>query len=269
MTYPKLLTFVHISDTHLHVDPEYRDDFTPVASRVQVNRLIDAINALPYAVDFVMHTGDIVHNPDSGEHYRVANQVLSRLNYPIYYVPGNHDDVPMMQRDFLNLADEHISAYFDYQFAVNGVQVVMLDSHAPAGEDRHDGYLAPEQLERLEAICAAPDTRPMVVGLHHHALPLEAPWLDTLVLENGLALHEVLLKAKHRLRGVFYGHIHESVVTVRDGISYYSVQSGWFQTSTWYGATEPASDPLTNPGFNVVTLTERDTFVRFVRLPGV
>jgi 3',5'-cyclic-AMP phosphodiesterase len=104
------------------------------------------------------------------------------------------------------------------------------------------------------------------VAVHHHPLPLYAPWLDGIVMTNGEDLHRVLLKARHRLRGVFYGHIHESVVTVRDGISYYSVLSGWFQTRTWHNQVIPQNEPLHFPGFNVVTLTEQDTFVRYYRV---
>ena len=90
------------------------------------------------------------------------------------------------------------------------------------------------------------------------------------MLENGIELHQRLLDVRHRLRGVFYGHIHESMVTVRDGISYYSVPSGWFQTQTWPDQEEPTGDPNSQPGFNLVTLTETDTFIRQYRLliPG-
>ena len=56
------------------------------------------------------------------------------------------------------------------------------------------------------------------------------------------------------------------MVTVRDGISYYSVLSGWFQTRTWHNQQDAMNAPLYNPGFNVVTLTARDTFVRYYRV---
>ena len=102
--------------------------------------------------------------------------------------------------------------------------------------------------------------------MHHHVLPMGAPWSDTIVLTNGPELHSTLLSARHRLRGVFYGHIHENMVTVRDGISYYSVRSGWFQSRTWYGQSKPLLEPLYFPGFNLVTLTEQDTFVRQYRV---
>jgi 3',5'-cyclic AMP phosphodiesterase CpdA len=175
--------------------------------------------------------------------------------------------VPDFQRHFLQLSDTEIKPHYDYEFECNGVQIVMLDSHIPPEIIGHAGYLAPEQLLWLDMICRKPDDRPLVVGIHHHALPLEAPWLDRINLKNGIALHNTLLKVRDRLRGVFYGHIHEDVVTVREGISYYSTLSGWFQTQTWYGSEEPTRGLMREPGFNLVTLTETDTFVRFVRVP--
>lgn len=263
----RLLTFVHISDTHIHADPTYTGKHVDFSSRQTVQSLIDTINNLEMDIDFVMHTGDMTHHPETPEHYHIARDILSQIKYPVHYIPGNHDNVAMFQKDFLGLAEADIKPHIDYQFDCNGVQVVMLDSHAPADKpDNHDGFLAEEQLANLEQICSANDERPLIVGIHHHALPVEAPWLDAIVLENGLDFHRILLKAKSRLRGIFYGHIHESVVTIRDGISYYSVHSGWFQTRTWFEANEPARGHSHNPGFNLVTLTDTDTFVRSRRI---
>jgi len=266
-----LVTFVHLSDTHIHADPTYTGELVDFSSRGPVQRLIDAVNALPMPINFILHTGDIAHNPETPEHYKAAVDMLKQLRYPVHYIPGNHDDVETMQSAFLGCPDYAISRHCDYQFTVNGVQFVMLDSHAPAPTEQDpyaaSGHLAPEQLAWLAQICSADDARPLVVAMHHHAIPLEAPWLDRIVLKNGLQLHEILLSARHRLRGVFYGHIHESVVTVRDGISYYAALSGWFQTRTWYAQEMPARDLMREPGFNLVTLTKEDTFVRHYRVP--
>jgi len=267
LTTQPLLTFVHISDTHFHPDPGYIEPVAPHSARASTVALIEAVNTLPMSIDFVLHTGDVVHHPQSGSDYTGALALLSQIRHPVHYLPGNHDNLALFQSHFLGEPDYRISAHYDTQFAVNGVQVVLLDSHAPADESGAFGYLADEQLAWIDAICAASDARPLVVGVHHHPIPLGAPWIDTMVLTNGMRLHESLLKARQRLRGVFYGHIHESVVTMRDGIAYFSAQSAWFQTRTWVGAEAPVRDTLQNPGFNLVTLTENDTFVRFVRVP--
>ncbi|MDQ7027148.1 MAG: metallophosphoesterase [Anaerolineae bacterium] len=264
----RLLTFVHISDTHIHLDPDYVSEHINFSSRIPVQKLIEAVNALPMAIDFVMHTGDVAHYPETAEHYHVAREILQQIRYPVYYCPGNHDFVPQFQEHFLGKSSDEIRIRYDTEFECNGVQIVMMDSHIPPDIEGHSGYLMAQQLDWLDEICRADDNRPLVVGIHHHPLLLEAPWLDRISLKNGIALHNTLLKAKHRLRGVFYGHIHENVITVREGISYYSAVSGWFQTQTWYAAEEPAAGVMQGPGFNLVTLTETDTFVRPVRIPS-
>lgn len=257
-----MLTFVQISDTHIHADPAYTGNFVPFTSRESVAEMVNQLNTLPFQVDFVLHTGDVMTDPAQPEDYLIARSLLSLIRYPVYYLPGNHDRPEAMQRFLLQTDPLAVTRKMDYQFVVNGVQVVCLDSHMP---DTAAGHLDDTQLEWLDSICAAVDDRPLVVALHHHALPLLSPWLDSIALDNGEALHRVLLQARTRLRGVFYGHIHENTATTRDGITYYSALSGWFQTRTWPGQSEPFHDPMVEPGFNVVTLTASDTFVRFYR----
>ncbi|GAB4524680.1 MAG: 3',5'-cyclic-AMP phosphodiesterase [Anaerolineae bacterium] len=262
----KLITFVHLSDTHIHADPTFTGEFIDFSSRPTVAALIDHINALPIDIDFVLHTGDIMTDPEKGEDYRIARDILRGIKYPVHFVPGNHDNPEWVQRYLLNLPEQDIRPELDYTFEVNGVQIICLDSHN-AMPDAHSGKLEDNQIAWLDELVSAKDDRPLVVGIHHHPVALQAPWLDNIVLTNGAALHNTLLKARHRLRGVFYGHIHENIATTRDGITYYSALSGWFQTRTWHAQAEPTNDPIHNPGFNLVTLTERDTFVRFYRLP--
>lgn len=258
----KLLTFVHISDTHIHPARDYTGSLVDFSSRLPTAALINAINILPAEVDFVLHTGDVVEDRHYAQTYEMAARVLSKLNYPYYTIPGNHDDAKKLQHDLLKR--ETIKPTLDETFEVNGVQIMLLDSSSPGDAS---GYLMQEQLVWIEAELSKPDERPLVVALHHHPLPTDAPWMDNIKLINGDKLHALLLKVKDRLRGVFYGHIHLQSVTMRDGIPYYSVSSGWFQTQLWHGQTTPRHDRLHNPGFNLVTLTETDTFVRFVRVP--
>lgn len=261
----RLLTFVQISDTHLHTDPAYTGEFTTVLPRPGVEAMIQQINKLPFEVDFVLHTGDIMTDPLEPCEYELAREVFSSLRFPIRYLAGNHDRAEAIQQVLMKRAPAEITPHLDYEFAMNGVQFICLDSSI-SDPDIHHGHLETEQLDWLNSRLSKSDTRPLVVAVHHHPIPLHAPWLDPIILDNGLALHEILLSARHRLRGVFYGHIHENTVIVRDGISYYSVLSGWFQTRTWYGQDTPHNDPMYFPGFNVVTLTTSDTFIRQYRV---
>lgn len=263
----KLVTFAHISDTHLHIDPNYTGDLVDFPAIKLVQKLINFINDFGAEIDFVLHTGDVMHIPKAAEEYAEIQKVFNSLNYPMHYIPGNHDKVAWLQSHFAGRKAEEITTTFDSEFEANGVQFILLDSHTPPEVGSHVGVVSQEQLHWLDNLLSADDERPLVVAVHHHTLPLLAPWLDRIAMVNGEDLHAVLLKAKHRLRGVFSGHIHETLITIRDGISYYTAQSGWYQTRTYHAQAEPARDPLPNPGFNLVTLTEKDTFVRVIRIP--
>lgn len=272
-----LLNFVHISDTHL-LKPDTTHDFSdiepgstwslyaqqimalPYDTRTAAQALVREINALPVKVDFVLHTGDVFNDPASPDDYRDAAEIFSAVKYPIYYLPGNHDDTAGLQRV---LQGRDPAASFDYQFEVNGVQFICLDSNDRTGVyPPHSGWLDDNQLTWLEAICAADDGRPLVVALHHHPFAIDVAPLDELRLYNGDALHQILLTARHRLRGVFFGHVHHPFDVVQDGIFYSSAASAWYQFAGWpeYGIASVIEGA--NPGFSLVTITRERTFVR-------
>lgn len=253
-----LLRFVHISDTHLSADPNYTHDEADYTALAGARELVRQVNALPFAPDFVLHTGDVAFDPFE-DAYLAAREILSGIRYPVYYLPGNHDEAGMLQRVFLGRTE--ILPSFDYEFEVNGVQIVCIDSSRPDQYAR--GILLPEQLERIERIVSAPDKRPLVVAVHHNVLPIGAPFWDTFMrLTNGEELHRLLVRARDRLRGVFHGHVHMATDTYVDGVLYTSVPSSWYQLECWPGQSHIIEDRGAEPGFNVVTVTRTQTHIR-------
>lgn len=256
------LTFVHLSDSHVMTDPA-RQGAERGPSLAAAAALVREIEMLPAPVEFVLHTGDVNHDPGQEEEYWQTLELYRQLGVPVYFLPGNHDRSVWLQRVLLGRQDP--GPHADQEFEAGGVQFLLLDSSVP-GECGGHGHLEPEQLAWLEQRCAAQDSRPLVVALHHNPLSLAVSWPEELILRNGEALHEILLLARHRLRCVLYGHIHESLLTLRDGIPYHSVRGSWFQLRTWFGQARLGPEPLQWPGYNLVTLTERDTFVRHCRI---
>lgn len=254
-----MLRFVQLSDTHLHADPAYTGKRT-WSSRHWVNRMIDDINTLPFPIDFVLLTGDVGHDPGGAQDYLPAREVLSRLNAPLHFMAGNHDH-PKWLWDVLK---QQTPPRFYYTFEQNGVQILCLNSHVHHG---HHGMLGDEQLAWVRYYCTAETDMPLIVALHHHPIALGGAAIDSIRLHDGPALHETLKLARHRLRCVLYGHIHETTVTIRDGITYISALSGWFQTRTWQGQTDFGRDVIDVPGYNVVTLmADGTTMVRAYRV---
>src|SRR5690606_33597136 len=119
-----LLHFVHISDTHISHDPSYQQAELQRSPLPTAQALVEKLNNLSFEPAFVLHTGDVVYNPDE-EAYEYAREILGRIRWPVHYVPGNHDSAEMLQRVFLQRSE--IQPTWHYSFEVNGVQVIGLE----------------------------------------------------------------------------------------------------------------------------------------------
>lgn len=254
------LYFVHISDTHLGPTADYsRYGHYPLPC---AERLVEIINTLPTHPAFVVHTGDVVTEPDAAS-YQMAAGVFAKLDMPIYYVNGNHDTaagirrhLPMGPQQYLT-DDPNLLAY---TFEQQGYRFLVLDAHGPAEIDPH-GLLSPQQLEmvRQEAQPAGP---PLVVFVHYPALPLNSPWMDNnMLILNGEELHQALRPSVGRLRAVFHGHVHQPMQTIRDGILYVSGASAFFQLSAWPADVDTGYDPDHLPGYQFVHLLPDRTII--------
>lgn len=252
-----LLRFVHISDTHFCADPHYNIDGAQHTPLIGAQALVHQIKTLPFAPDFVLHTGDVTDDGEA-QSYHVARDVLSGIPFPVHYLLGNHDHTEPFQRIMLGREPQPT---VDYTFEVNGVQIICIDSKRPTTPPA--GRVSDEQLAWLEALTRADDDRPLIVAVHHNVLPVGTPWWDDYMrMVNGEDFHRALLPARDRIRGVFFGHVHQNVDTVRDGIPYFSVPSSWYQIHNYPGQVESEHDRHADPGFNVVTVTRDQISLR-------
>ncbi len=256
----KTVSFVHISDTHIGPTAAYsRFGHT---SYPCAEKLVDIINNLPVTPDFVIHTGDVVTDPDR-DSYRLAADLLAKINVPVHYVVGNHDTAVDIRTHMTMGAHEPLSdnpELLTYAFEVNGIRFLTIDAR---GDDDIDpnGRLSDEQLAIIRREATA-DGLPLVLFMHYPALPINAPWMDqNMLILNGEELHQLLLPARDRLLGVFYGHIHQHMQVVRDGISYTSVASAFSQFAAWPTDVITGFDAEHLPGYAFVQLLPEQTIV--------
>ncbi|PJF23463.1 MAG: hypothetical protein CUN56_00810 [Phototrophicales bacterium] len=256
-----MLTFAHISDTHIHPDETYSMPYAEGYPTVGARQLIQAINALPFPLDFVLHTGDVAYDPDPDAYHTCAD-LFSTLKPPIYYLAGNHDDSSALQT--ILMKHEQVMPQLHYTVEVNGVQIALVDSNGPAQPPA--GYMTKAQLNWLAEICAADDPRPLIIATHHNPQVGFIPWLDDYMsIQNSNDFHQAILPAKHRLRGVFFGHVHQNLDVYRDGILYASTVSSWSQFLAYPGLSQTTKDTGAERGFSVVTITQDQTFIRRYR----
>ena len=92
--------------------------------------------------------------------------------------------------------------------------------------------------------------------------------MDFFGVTNGVQVHDAFKAAVPRLQGVFFGHIHQVVDMVRDGVYYSCVQSPISQPVLIPGGLSAEGlqhEP--NPGFTLVVVTSEQTYFRRVNYP--
>jgi 3',5'-cyclic-AMP phosphodiesterase len=254
------LYFVHISDTHIGPTADFgRPGHHPLPC---AQRLVEIINTLPTRPDFVIHTGDVVNNPEPAT-YQLAAELFAQLHVPIYYATGNHDTSAGIRRHLPMGPMQYLSDdpnLLCYAFEQKGYRFLVLDGHGPTEIDPH-GLLSEAELAIVRRETPT-DGPPLVIFIHYPALPVNSPWMDNnALILNGEELHQLLRPAAGRLRGVFHGHIHQAIQVTRDGILYVSVASAFSQFAAWPVDIDVRFDPEHLPGYGFVHLLPTQTII--------
>ena len=257
--------FAHISDTHIGATADFRrHGHTSLPCAV---RMVEIINGMPVRPDFVIHTGDVVAEPDSRA-FRLAAETFAALEMPIYYANGNHDTAADIRRYLPMGPLENAGsdpARLSYTFDVKGFRFLVLDARGPDEIDPH-GLLPESQLELAAQEArnnqTADDDTPLTLFVHYPVLPLNSIWMDeNMLILNGEELHRSLLPARDRLRGIFHGHVHQHMQSVKDGIHYYSVASVFSQFGAWPNDADTRFEPDHLPGYGFIHLLPNQTIV--------
>ncbi|GAA5109557.1 phosphodiesterase [Orbus sasakiae] len=201
------MLFAHISDLHFRSEGRKLYDFidTNTANADVMNR----INSLDEKPDAVIITGDIV-NCGLPSEYNVAKRILGFLNYPIYVIPGNHDDkvhfldhmgplCPQLGNDPENIA---------YKVNTDHAQLLFIDS-SQSGESA--GWISESILAWLKNQLKH-NTKPSYLFMHHPPIAFGNRQMDRIACKNGHELLALIDEFPHFLR-IFCGHVHRTIFT--------------------------------------------------------
>jgi len=145
--------------------------------------------------DLLLVTGDIAQEPHREAYAALLEQIRGRYSGKLLCLPDNHDE-PELAPELFEVRE----------FPHNDWQVITLDSHVPGQEG---GAVSAVELDRLAAALMTSDARHILVALHHPPLELGSS-LDHGRVANGTQLLEQLA-ADGRVRGILFGHVHQSV----------------------------------------------------------
>ncbi|MEU0940218.1 metallophosphoesterase [Embleya sp. NPDC005971] len=197
-----MIVFAHLSDTHLDGGPH-------AAERTRA--VLAHLNALPYDLDAVLVTGDIVDNGLPAEYDEARALLASR--HPVLILPGNHDVRGPFREGLFDepAGDEPINRVHR---TAGGAVFALCDSSIPG---RADGLLADETLSWLtDVLDETPSTTPVFVAFHHPPVELGSPEIDRIRQFGAERLAEVIAH-RPNVAGLLCGHAHTPAATTFAG----------------------------------------------------
>jgi Icc protein len=235
---------IQISDSHLFqnndltlfsVKSNFR--FEKVLSQIISNESIDT--------DLILITGDISQD-ETPESYQVIADHLDKLNIPIFWIPGNHDNLSVMQSTFQNTKNfnyvKFLSLPYWHLIFIN-TKLINSDS----------GFLHPDELNTLSLeLEKAPANKKLVIIMHHHPIPVGTPLIDKYILQNRKEFLNILPTDKDIL--ILCGHVHGDYKIIQNNITLETCPATCLQ---WKKGTSTI-DIEHNIGYKVFYLNETD-----------
>ncbi|NEQ73807.1 MAG: 3',5'-cyclic-AMP phosphodiesterase [Okeania sp. SIO2C9] len=207
-----------ITDTHLFAD-SIQGTMYGLPTESSFVKVLEKLKQLQPQPDVLLLTGDLSQDETSESYQRLAS-LLSPLNIPTYWIAGNHDHLPTMER-VLNSAP--ISA--KKSFEMGGWNFFLLNTNVPGCVY---GEISPESLEWLEYNIKMTGNKPVLIALHHPPVKINSEWMDKILLHNPENLLSIINRYP-QVKIVLSGHIHQEFAKEINGINYLSTPSTCIQ----------------------------------------
>ena len=264
-------SFIQITDHHLLESEEaLRDGFCPGhALRMVIRHISDHVAD---KADFVISTGDLVEPPSEAAYYAATKllgvkssaalpgpqkiNVEGLYDYPMYFLPGNHDDRTMMTH-YLFPASKAVRLY-NFTFVHKGVQFVFMD-WGPQSK----AFLFPETKEFLEQALQA--DLPSVIVCHQHVKPIGSRWLDAFLADNLDEFWEIVADpdVKENVLGILCGHVHITYEEEYRGIPILGLRS----TAYPFAKTDDIQVILAAPHYRYIHIQDNILTSRIYKVP--
>lgn len=233
---------IQITDCHLMEKSSILYRERPVFE--QLRKIIaDAVNKKP---DVLLLTGDLAQQ-ETQSAYQQLTELLKNWTIPIYWIPGNHDDLSLMQTVFANTFKSK------KYFILGKWQIILLSSKLPY--DTGAGSLNVEQLDFLQQRLNREPNKFALVVLHHHVLPITG-LMDKYPLKNAKELLKVLENYPN-IKLVISGHVHQEFDQTYKDIRFLTTPSTSYQITP--GKEILVVDSLA-PGYRIIDLLSDGKF---------
>ncbi|MFC0180667.1 3',5'-cyclic-AMP phosphodiesterase [Thorsellia kenyensis] len=240
------INILQITDTHLFADKE--EKLLGIPTFKTFHAVINKILALGKKYHLIVCSGDI--SQDQTElSYTHFMQEIEKLETPLVWIPGNHDEQSLMQKLLTN------KTIFQSKTIVvnNNWQLVLLDSQF---KGYPKGMLNDKQLDFLDNTLHESKDKNTLIFIHHNPKECGSAWLDEHKLQNSDALAKILEKHEG-IKAVICGHIHQEINSSWLSWPFYSTPSTSIQ---FLPQSDQFSLDVNYPGFREFELNLNGSF---------
>lgn len=206
------VTVVQLSDSHLFAGEDGR--LLGMETDDSLQQVISGVLAEQSNIDLLLCTGDISQDGSMTSYQRFA-EMVAVLNAPMRWFAGNHDE---------RLALQQVCARTDWLepiYDIGAWRIVLLDSSVA---NKVYGQLASDQLQILEQALASAGERHVLIGLHHHPVPINSRWMDKIGLHNATDMLSIVSRYSN-VKAVVWGHVHQEFDQQVDGVRWLAAPS--------------------------------------------
>lgn len=244
--------FLHMTDVHLVEQGHALFGLDP-AKRLAL--CIDSMLQEHADAKLCVITGDLAHvgHPDA---YRQLAAQLARLPMPVLPILGNHDNRTNFREYFPQVPVDY-NGFVQYDAPVGRYRGLFLDTNEPGVSH---GVLCEQRAQWL-ADRLAEDEQPVLLFMHHPAFPLGIPSMDRIALLDTTPLVRALKGHMHRIRHLFFGHIHRPIFGSWRGIPFSTMRGTNHQVALRLDDTTKIPGSHEPPQYSVVLLGEESLTV--------
>jgi Icc protein len=200
---PALL--VQLSDSHLFAEAD--GTLLGMNTRDSLQKVIELVRTQQPRIDLIIASGDLSQDGTLAS-YQQFRDMTRQLDAPARWIPGNHDEPQVMAEAAVQ------SALLESVVDIGNWRVTLLDSAVPGSVP---GYLQDDQLQLLARSLSEAPERHHLVCFHHNPVSIGCPWMEPIGLRNPEAFFEVLDRFE-QVRAVLWGHVHQEVDQLRNGV---------------------------------------------------
>ncbi|MEO7385098.1 MAG: phosphodiesterase [Novosphingobium sp.] len=202
------MLIAQVTDLHIGFHRDQPGD----ANLERFRMVLDRLKNGPDRPDMLLLTGDIAEHGDA-ESYAALAEVLADSPFPIWPIPGNHDNRAALAAAFPQVPQD--GAFLHYVVDTGTLRIVMLDT---LEEGRHGGAFCAARATWLSAELAVhPDTA-TIVALHHPPVALGIAWMDPNPAEPWIARLGAAMAGHGQVRALICGHVHRPIAASFAGV---------------------------------------------------